>query len=165
MMGSVIVHVPVFSLNLPSFLPSFLKYWFLLRRPCQHDRRMRSQCGPSSQSSLLLANRITCPYFIKLIKTLIVERQRETKVKLRAQIWKLWATLQGLFQFHSSKQCLLFWCCLKDLFPLQKFCDDKFVLHPSNWWRHNRYYKVVWGRMGYRKHPLYKNLPFSSVAK
>ena len=84
-MGSVIVHVPVFSLNLPSFLPS-LNIGFYYVDPCQHDRRMRSQCGLSSQSSLLLPNRITCPYFIKLIKTLIVERQRETKVKLRAQI-------------------------------------------------------------------------------
>ena len=85
------------------FLPSFLTYWFRLsRRSCQHDKRIRSQCGPSSQSSFLLANRITCPDFIKLIKAHIVERQRETKFKLRAQIWKLWATLQGLFQFHSS---------------------------------------------------------------
>ena len=100
-MGSVIVHAPLFSLNLPSFLPS-LHIGFYYVDPCQHDTRMRSQGGPSSQSSFLLANRITCPDFIKLIKTQIVERQRETKVKLRAQIWKLWVTLQGLFQFHSS---------------------------------------------------------------
>ena len=84
-MGSVIVHAPLFSLNLPSFLPSsHIGFYYV--DPCQHDTRMHLQCGPSSQSPLLLTNRIACPDFIKLINTHIVERQRETKVKLQAQI-------------------------------------------------------------------------------